>query len=364
MEDYKIMYERLLEEFQNYQNFAEKQLQMMNEKNIRLEKNLDSLSNIVEINKYINSYISHEDIISMINDMIVGILGVTYSTICLKEGSELVVKATNTGSNELNFVPIELDFMEEEKEFLINIKDNIYPGNSIKRDIHSIIGVPVKIRSKFIGYVIVEHSHYNFFTQEHIKFITTIANQIAIAIENNQLYIRINEAAKRDPFMDIYHRKYFYELVERQINEKPECSFGIVMVDLDRFKVINDTFGHQFGDEALLSTVRILEKNLKEKELVARYGGEELVLYLGENESKEAIYERVEHMRKELEEHLVCFDGKCERVTASFGLSFYPDDGQDSDQITKVADILLYEAKENGRNRVVSSHNHNKNIGA
>ncbi|QAA34675.1 hypothetical protein [Clostridium manihotivorum] len=94
MDDYRLMYERIREEFETYQNFAEKQLQVLNEKNIRLERDLDALANIVEVSKYINSYISDENLIPMINDMIVGILGGTYSTIYFIENGKLEVKVT------------------------------------------------------------------------------------------------------------------------------------------------------------------------------------------------------------------------------------------------------------------------------
>ncbi|WP_160674264.1 sensor domain-containing diguanylate cyclase [Clostridium sp. C8-1-8] len=355
MDDYRLMYERIREEFETYQNFAEKQLQVLNEKNIRLERDLDALANIVEVSKYINSYISDENLIPMINDMIVGILGGTYSTIYFVENGKLEVKATNSNSQEVIFPDSINKYIRNIEEFVVNSKDNIFTDQQIRRDIHSVIGFPIKIREKYIGYIMVEHTLYRFFTRAHIKFVASIANQIAIAIENSILYTKIQEASKRDPLLGIYNRKYFFEILDKRIKENPYNCLGIVMIDIDNFKKVNDSFGHQFGDETLQHVVTVIQSCLKSEDIIARYGGEEIIICLRSNETEEEMEVRVEETRRMLEQSPVIRENIIKTVTASIGLSFYPADGQTVDAVVEVADALLYKAKGSGKNRVISS---------
>ena len=306
MENYKALYERVREEFGTYQNFAESQIQILSEKNIELERNLDALANIIEISKYINLYLSDENLIPMINDMIIGILGVTYSSIYLSEEGtgKLNIKATNLPDKDS--IEEEYKYIENTEKvnaFVLNTKESIFGGKgSIRREIHSLIGVPIRLMDKFLGYIIIEHTLWNFFNYEHVTFVDSIANQIAIAIENNFLYKKLQETAKRDPLLDIYNRKYFYEFVcsEADCNER----FSIVMIDLDDFKQVNDTFGHQFGDQVLIETCNVIKKSLDENDVIARYGGEEIVIYMN-RKNEDIVKNRVEKIRLDIEKNVV-----------------------------------------------------------
>ncbi|WP_040210258.1 sensor domain-containing diguanylate cyclase [Clostridium polynesiense] len=356
MKDYKDLYINLLTEFETYQNFAESQIQILNEKNTKLEKNLDAFFNVVEISKYINSYLSNENLIPMINDMMIGILGATYSSIYLKENGELTVKATNSIANNINI--LEETFLREiqnENPFVINSALSIFGCIKSRSDIHSVIGVPIKLREKFMGYIVVEHSLFNFFTNDHIKFISSIANQIGIAIENSLLYKKITESAKKDPLLKIYHRKYLIDYMRNKINEGINKRFAVVMLDLDDFKRINDSYGHLFGDEVLMQTVKLLEKSIGTEDILARYGGEELIIYIKDASSIEEVYKKVNTIREKVSNNIITFGNKSKIITASFGISFYPLDGDNIEELLYIADEMLYEAKETGKNKVLLS---------
>ena len=353
MDSYKEKYERVLEEFETYQNFAETQIQLLSEKNIQLEKNMDALVNIVEISKYINSYLSDENLIPMINDMIIGILGVTYSSVYLKVNGEMVMKASNIQDSSLILMENKyIKRIENGKPFILNCKEPLFQTED-RIDLHSIIGVPIQLRDKFIGYIILEHTLWNFFGYDHIKFISSIANQIAIAIENSFLYKEIQEQLKRDPLLGIYTRKYFIDFVEKKINKSKKDIFAIVMIDLDDFKNINDRFGHQFGDTVLLNTVELIKDNLNPKDMVARYGGEEIVLYIEEAENSKAVYEKIDSIRENIKDNKVDLRQNNYKITATFGISYYPKDGRDVNKLLQVADELLYEGKRSGKNKVL-----------
>lgn len=356
--DIKAKFLKLKEEFEIYQNFAESTIQRMNEKNTEMEKRLDALTNILEVSKYINSNISADNLITIINDMIIGILGVIYSTICIidKDTNDLIVKATNMKNNKLNF---ENDKFAErlisEKPFVLNCKDSIFLCSENKVDIHSVIGVPIYLRDKFRGYIIVEHTHFNFFSHDHITFISAIANQIAIALENNLLYNKVRESSIRDPLMDIYNRRYFFKFVEKKVSENPKEEFAIVMMDIDNFKRFNDSYGHQFGDKVLISVVEILKNNMEADDCLARYGGEEIVIYINKAYNPREVFTRIEEIRKKICDNAVEYNGDKKAISASFGISYYPQNGYTVQKALSVADEMLYAAKDAGRNKVISA---------
>lgn len=355
MDKYKALYERISEEFQTYQSFAENQIQILSEKNMELERNQDALTNIIEISKYINLYLSDENLIPMINDMIIGILGVTYSSIYLSDEntSKLNIKATNLPDKD----SIEEEYKyiqntEKVNAFVLNTKESIFGGcGSIRREIHSLIGVPIKLMDKFLGYIIIEHTLWNFFNYEHVTFVSSIANQIAIAIENNFLYKKLQESAKRDPLLDIYNRKYFYEFVCSEVNKNKK--FAIIMIDIDDFKIVNDTFGHQFGDEVLIETCRLIKSKLTDRDIIARYGGEEIVIYM-DRESCDCVKTRVEEIKNDVSNNVVKLRNIKSSITASFGIAYYPENGKEITTVINNADECSYIAKKTGKNRVVS----------
>ncbi|WP_426348394.1 diguanylate cyclase [Alloiococcus sp. CFN-8] len=353
MDDYREAYNLLMKEFLSYQALAEDQIQTLSEKNIKLEKSLDAFFNIIEISKYINSYLSSESLTQRINDMIIGILGATYSSIYLKEDGYLRVRASNCRDKDLDI--LEKAFhqnIENGNPFVMNSAKPLYGNDSKRGSICSVIGVPIKLRGKFAGYIIVEHTHCNFFNNDHIKFISSIANQIGIALENSLLYRKIKESSKRDPALNIYHRKYFVDFLSRRINQN-NSPFAVVMIDFDDFKAINDSCGHPFGDMVLTETVRLIEKNISKGDILARYGGEELVLFIDNPPSKEALFEKINIIRDKISNNELNYRGRIKTITASFGISLYPEDGSNVEELLFIADGNLYKAKDMGKNSVV-----------
>ena len=354
MEDYKQLYDSLKSEYETYQEFSEKHIQDLSNRNIKLEKNIDSLANIVEIGKYVNAYFSDDNLFNLINDMILGILGVTYSTIFILENNELSIKASNTHNKNIKLTSAELFNISNEKEFIINSEKAIRQSGDGQVNIHSIMGIPIELREKFIGYILVEHKILNFMTNELKVFLKSIANQIAIIIENSLLYRQLENITQRDPLLGIYNRKFFFDFLNKVIKNNEVDKFAIVMVDIDNFKKVNDTFGHQFGDEVLKNTTKIIERWKDETDIVARYGGEELIMYISNFQNNESVFNKVEIIRNELENSKVNFHGMCKNVTASFGIAFYPEERRDINKLIKLADDLLYECKKQGKNKVLA----------
>lgn len=356
MQDYKQLYNSLKEEYKTYQVFSEARIQELNSKNIKLEKNIDSLSNIVEISKYINTYFTNDNLIGMINDMIIGILGVTYSTIFLVEHDELTVKASNIDDMKINLTSAEIMHINKEEEFLLNSKEALKQVGKNKSNIHSIMGVPIKLREKFLGYIIVEHNLYNFMNLELEMFLQSIANQIAIAIENYFLYRELENLTKKDPLLNIYNRNYFFEFLHNKVEKDKVDKFAIVMMDIDDFKEVNDTYGHQFGDEVLINTSNIIKRWLDKDDIIARYGGEEFILYISDFIDEGNVISKIEIIRRAIEDSKISVNGETKSITSSFGISFFPQNGTEINKLIKVSDDLLYKAKNNGKNKVLASN--------
>ena len=355
MQDYEKLYNSLKTEYENYQRFSEQHRQELNQKNIKLEKNIDSLSNIVEVSKYINTFFSNDNLMSMINDMVVGILGVTYSTIFLIEDGELTIKASNIEEMDINLTSKELTHIDNGEEFLINSENPIKRNEKHKINIHSIMGTPIKVRDKFIGYIVVEHNLYKFLSTEIMIFLRSIANQIAIVVENSLLYKELEKINQRDPLLGIYNRKYFFELLDKNA-KKEENKFAIVMIDIDDFKKVNDTYGHQFGDKILINTANIVTSCIDSQDIFARYGGEEFILYISDFTTEDSVYNKIEIIRRTLQNSKVRFNNENKYVTASFGILYFPLNSVEINELISKADDLLYKAKKSGKNRVLSGH--------
>lgn len=358
MQDDVFEYEKIKREFHNYQEKVEMQLNTLSERNMKLEKDINVLANIVEISKYINSFLSDENLIAMINDMVLGLLGVAYSTIFIEEDGELIIKATNVKGKKVELTIEEKVYIESGKEYLINSKEEIrsYVGSNVKEfstdKICSVMAMPIQMREKSFGFILVEHQLYNFLDKEHKRFLKSIASQIAISMENAILYKELQDNAKKDPLLGIYNRRYFFEVVEKKARINPNDCYATVMMDLDDFKKINDYYGHQFGDKVLIETNETIRKYLDDEDILARYGGEEIILYIDGFKDREEVYNKVEAIRKGIEENIISNGEVSKTITASFGVGYYPEDGNTVSEVINEADKLLYQSKKSGKNKV------------
>lgn len=167
------------------------------------------------------------------------------------------------------------------------------------------------------------------------------------------LQTRLAEQAVRDPMTGLYNRRYLDETLEREVARarREGHPLSIVMLDVDHFKKLNDTYGHQAGDEVLKALAGLLRDNTRTEDVACRYGGEEFLVLLPSMPLDKAC-ERAERWRNQLEQKTFYFGNFSLSVTASFGVSSYPHHGKTPDDLTRAADAALYSAKHNGRNRV------------
>jgi diguanylate cyclase (GGDEF)-like protein len=199
-----------------------------------------------------------------------------------------------------------------------------------------------------IGVINVTNKRYNKdFTDEDVELLKAIADQAAVAINKAQLW----DMAVTDSLTGLYVRRYFMVKLQEELlrAERYKNILSIVMADLDRFKNINDTYGHDAGDRVLKAIGKFLQQNIRDVDVVARYGGEEFVIMIPEA-AKDAAFILSERLRKQFS------DLKLEdfpQITISLGIATYPIDGTQLEDLIKKADAAMYAAKRAGRNKVV-----------
>jgi polar amino acid transport system substrate-binding protein len=164
----------------------------------------------------------------------------------------------------------------------------------------------------------------------------------------------LERLAITDKLTNLYNRRKLDELLHNEINrcERFNHTFGVAILDIDHFKKVNDTFGHQTGDKVLIEISNILKTHIRKTDYVGRFGGEEFVIICPESQ-KEGIYNLIENIRLDITKHTFKDIGK---ITTSFGIAILKE--KDSvESLLKRADVALYEAKNSGRNRVVVNEN-------
>lgn len=338
------------DQFEKYQLFTEKTINNLSQQVTFLEKKLNMFTNLLEISKYINQYIKDPNLFPLINDMLIGVFGTKYSTIYIKiDNFYDAVAQTVTYS----FVEEEkkLIYDHREEEFVINSKVPIYAAQAGEDAIYSCLGVPIRVDSRLLGFILIQHTEKNYFTNDHAVFLSSIGNHIGVAIENNILYKQIKESAHKDGLTDIFNKRYFFET----LNDNPnldEQNYSIAMVDLDNFKYINDTYGHPNGDIVLKKVAAAIKKATRTSDIVARYGGDEIIIYFNNFTDTEKVKNRVELMRQEIEQMVFDNDGVPFNVTVSIGIYSKENENISLDEVIKKADNILYLSKKNGRNKV------------
>ncbi|HAU0601122.1 TPA: diguanylate cyclase [Legionella pneumophila] len=193
------------------------------------------------------------------------------------------------------------------------------------------------------------------FDENQQLLITAFAELTALALANVRLRENLRYQSIRDPLTGLYNRRYLEDFLFKQLHqaERTKASFAILMLDLDHFKKINDTFGHDAGDLVLKELGQILNNDIRLGDIAARYGGEEFVLLLYDINAQAAKM-KAENLRSAISNLQVKYGAQpVGQITASIGISVYPDDAKSPAEVIEAADKALYQAKNKGRNKVI-----------
>ena len=213
------------------------------------------------------------------------------------------------------------------------------------------IVVPLQVRGKVIGVLSMDRLGGRTFDERELEPVRLFANLAAIAIQNARAFMEMEVQAISDGLTGIHNHRHFQETLRASVSRagRYDETFCLLMMDLDHFKAVNDTVGHQQGDEVLRSVAGALRRCSRDSDYLARYGGEEFVMLLPQTSLVEArnMAERICTQVRRIEAGAPDLS-----VSMSIGVASFPDSAADSDGVLHAADAALLRAKARGRNRV------------
>jgi len=218
----------------------------------------------------------------------------------------------------------------------------------------SVIVAPLRVEGHLIGAIMVGSTTRARYTPDDAAIVAELARHAAVALRNAQVHTAVAYAAQTDALTGLFNRGALLERLERELERSRRYgrSLAVIFFDLDRFKSINDTYGHQFGDRMLRDLARIATRAVRSIDLVGRYGGEEFIAVLPETDGAQALIV-AERLRMSVGRHrLALSTGEVVRATISAGVAVFPADATTMDTLLRFADTALYAAKAGGRNQV------------
>ncbi len=180
------------------------------------------------------------------------------------------------------------------------------------------------------------------------------AERRSLSLGNLKLRYTLQTQSIQDPLTGLYNRRYLKEALVREVQRavRHKRSFGVIMMDIDKFKVFNDTFGHDAGDEVLRELSKYLMRSIRAEDIVCRYGGEEFLVIISES-SAEDTYQRALELLEGVRGLQVMHEGKQLSVRVSAGVAMFPLHGDSAEAVIHAADLAMLRAKREGRNRVM-----------
>lgn len=221
----------------------------------------------------------------------------------------------------------------------------------------SVIITPLTITDRIVGAIAAFSANQNFFSEKHLRFLETFSNQVSVALHRANLYGELEEMAVRDDLTGLYNFRYLHSQLDKELLAAKERNekLSLIILDLDYFKEINDTYGHLAGDDVLRQIADVLVTTVRTVDIVARYGGEEFVTILPNADQHAALVVARRLRKAVVSKSFNLANGvKSEPglITVSLGIATFPESGQKKEELIRAADVALYSAKKSGRNAV------------
>ncbi|MCL6479017.1 MAG: diguanylate cyclase [Peptococcaceae bacterium] len=233
-------------------------------------------------------------------------------------------------------------------------KQSIKP-HLIMPGIHSFYSFPVLYENRIIGFLNLYSKEKNKLSRDMIYLIQAMSSQVNTAITNFYEFQKMRTMASLDGLTGLFNKKYFIETIDHLISEAKNTgsTLSLVILDIDYFKKVNDTYGHQAGDILLKEVARLISQWVRENDYVCRYGGEEFSVIMPAT-AKTTALEVADSIRKRVEGTLFsCVEMEPLSITVSAGVACFPEDATNTDDLVLFSDTALYTAKRSGRNMVI-----------
>lgn len=310
-----------------------------------------------------SAFISSEDINSVFNDLLEKVLVISdlsIGWIVIRQNDSFILKSATGASLEFRnkLESGNLDFIYDdalksgEPLYVLDPPDTSMIKDLKKEGIVFFSLIPLKVGNEVLGFLVLASRIEIKFDFDFASLISLIGNNLSLIAEKIRLFQETRRLAITDDLTELYNVRYFYDVLNSEIAKARRYStlFSIVLFDVDNFKAVNDTYGHQAGDEILRSVAGIFKSTSRASDVVARYGGEEFITVLPSTPRDKAfnlavrVMEAVEQKRFLGEESV--------GITLSGGIATFPEDASDAKSLLHAADMAMYAAKKAGKKQI------------
>ncbi|MBD3276271.1 MAG: diguanylate cyclase [Candidatus Marinimicrobia bacterium] len=224
--------------------------------------------------------------------------------------------------------------------------------------VRSMLIVPIRNHEESYGALVLQSTEPGKFNRQDEDVLKVIGSVFGAGLNRFYLYRYMRHIASRDGLTGVYNYRAFRERLEEEIQRSTryQNTFTLCIADLDKFKNVNDTHGHLYGDFMLKEVARIIRNSVRSVDIVARYGGEEFAIILV-NSSASSAEKTATRIRKAIDAYQFQHDNITEHITISIGMAEFPFHGDDADSLTNRADQAMYEVKKIGGNSVKTYEN-------
>ena len=224
------------------------------------------------------------------------------------------------------------------------------PGT--RREPESMLAIPLIAGDQRLGVIDIWRNGIDRFSEEDLERCALLGFVTSAALSNAQMYVELERRALTDALTGLFNIRWWRDMAPRVMSQslRTGAGVGILLMDLDHFKEINDTAGHAVGDSVLRAVARALRRVVRDSDYAVRYGGEEFLVVLTNSNVDGAL--RVAQALHEAVSELRAPTSAPTRVTASIGVAVFPDHGQELDDVVLAADQAMYQAKRDGRDRI------------
>lgn len=323
---------------------------ILSEKNEELSRKVTELNAISEMAMAIHSTLDIDALTKLTLNLLKKVLNLGACSLMMieKKTGQILFSATESLSKE-----------EAKKALSEEIAKGILSGREQKVADYEQLSffkcIPLLHRENIVAALCTDSKALDDISSDDVMILSAIASELAVAIENVRLYELTKKLSVIDELTGLYNYRHLQQGLESELEraERYVHPLSLIMIDVDDFKLYNDTYGHVQGDSVLAEVARIIKGSCRELDVVARYGGEEFAIILPETDSSGAFVV-AEKVREAVAEHkFLGRDGqKDARLSVSLGIASYPVHAADLEGLVKEADNALYRAKTGGRNRI------------
>ncbi len=335
----------------------------LNMRTSELEKSQAQLEMIYENSRVLASILDAEGVVREVMRILGSILQYSNYSMVLRDRRKTTFYRARSIDGQISYHPKAIGPDELElvkKVFSVGeaVTVNNFTGRKdyvpLSPSSRSLMIVPMTSHGQINGVLLAEASTVEFFKARDLQMLSAVARSAGLALENAELHRKTEELTIVDELTGIYNYRYFVQKLQEEKRRalRYDLPLSLILVDIDWFKKLNDSYGHEIGNEVLKQLANVIRRCIRDVDIFSRYGGEEFVIILPQTPRGEASHIG-ERIRSQVEQEIISTgNGSKVKITVSVGVSSFPENGKSHEELVSVADQALYRAKGDGRNLV------------